>query len=313
VEALGKLVQALPGDLAAAVFVVLHVPSTGTSVLPSILSRAGALPAAHASDGDPIEHGRISVAPPDCHLLLEPDGVRVVRGPRENGHRPAIDPLFRSAARAFGRRVAGVILSGVLDDGTDGLRTIKLRGGVAVVQDPDDALYPAMPRSAIAHTRPDHVLPVAALASALVDLTHRLSDNDGRPEVGAMEPEDGSRGQLVPFVCPECGGTLAEADDGGVARYACHVGHAFSVDSLLALQSDALETALWTAMRALEERSMITRRVASRLSSQNRGSARRFERLAGESDEQAQLLRAVLENLESMPAAGRAADEALGV
>jgi two-component system chemotaxis response regulator CheB len=139
-----------------------------------------------------------------------------------------------------------------------------------------------------------------------------LSDNGGLAEAGAMEPEDASRGQLVPFVCPECGGTLAEADEGGVARYTCHTGHAFSVESLLDLHSQSLEAALWTAMRALEERSMMTRRVAQRLSSQNRGSARRFERLAGESDEQAQLLRAVLENLESMPAAGRAADEALG-
>jgi two-component system, chemotaxis family, protein-glutamate methylesterase/glutaminase len=149
VEALVGLAASLPAGLPAAVFVVLHVPTSGTSALPGILSRHGPLPAVHVKDGEPIEHGRIYVAPPDHHLLLRPGHVHLARGPRENGHRPAVDPLFRSAARDYATRVVGVVLSGTLDDGAAGLRAIKSRGGVAVVQDPGDALYPGMPTNAI--------------------------------------------------------------------------------------------------------------------------------------------------------------------
>src|SRR5207244_2427388 len=149
VEALATLVRGLPADLPAAVFVVLHVPPHGTSVLPQILTRAGRLPAKHAVDGEAIQAGRIYVAPPDHHLLVKPGYVRVAHGPRENGHRPAVDALFRTAARTYGHRVAGVVLTGVLDDGTAGLIAVKLRGGAALVQHPDDALYDGMPRSAL--------------------------------------------------------------------------------------------------------------------------------------------------------------------
>ncbi len=145
VETLRRLVSELPADFEASVAIVLHVLASGRSVLPAILDRAGPLPARHAADGDPIEPGTIVVAPPNCHLIVEGDRWRVTRGPRENGHRPAIDPLFRTAARAFGPRAIGVILSGALDDGTAGLRTIKICGGATLVQDPDEAQYPAMP------------------------------------------------------------------------------------------------------------------------------------------------------------------------
>ena len=161
VEALTELVRGLPVDLPASVFVSLHVPPHGTSMLPQILSRRGPLPAHHARDGEPIEPGRIYVAPPDLHLLIHQGVVRLSRGPRENGFRPAIDPLFRTAARWHGPRVVGVILSGTLDDGTAGLLAIKERGGFAVVQDPDDALFPGMPRNAMDVVHVDHVLPAS--------------------------------------------------------------------------------------------------------------------------------------------------------
>jgi two-component system, chemotaxis family, protein-glutamate methylesterase/glutaminase len=163
VEALIRLVASVPAQLPAAVFVVLHVPPSGTSALPDILGRSGPLPAGHVKDGEPIEHGRIYVAPPDHHLLLRPGHVHLARGPRENGHRPAVDPLFRSAAREYATRVVGMVLSGALDDGTAGLVASRARGGLAVVQDPADALYSGMPVNALHHVAVDHVLPATAM------------------------------------------------------------------------------------------------------------------------------------------------------
>ena len=155
VEALGQLIPLLPPDLPAAVFIVLHISSQGTSVLPNILNRAIAkrqknstLKAVHPQDGEPIVHGQIYVAPPDCHLLVKDGYIRLARGPKENSNRPAVDPLFRTAARAYGRRVVGVVLSGSLDDGTAGLMAVKQRGGVAIVQKPEEALYSGMPDNA---------------------------------------------------------------------------------------------------------------------------------------------------------------------
>ena len=175
VEALTTVVGRLPERLPAAVFVVLHVPSHGRSLLARVLGRHANLAVAGACDGDPVTPGRISVAPTDHHLMLSDGRVRVVRWPRENGHRPAIDVLFRSAASSYGPRVVGVLLSGLLDDGTSGLAAIKQRGGLAVVQDPADAMFPDMPRSALRNVDLDHVLPLDAIGPAL----GRLVDEGG--------------------------------------------------------------------------------------------------------------------------------------
>ena len=184
VEALAALAHALPAVFGAPILVVLHVPPTGTSVLPGILSRAGRLPAVHARDGETVEAGHIYVAPPDSHLLISGRLLQLTRGPRENGHRPAIDPLFRSAAASHKRRAAGVVLSGTLDDGTAGLFAIKQGGGATLVQDPAEALYGAMPASAIAYVQPDYVLPTAELADVLVRLTG--ASNGGRAKPGGV-------------------------------------------------------------------------------------------------------------------------------
>src|SRR5438874_5444198 len=187
VETLATLVSGLPAEFPAAIFVVLHLLPTGQSVLPEILDRAGPLPAATAESGETIDRGRIYVAPPDRHLLLLPGRVRLTNGPRENGHRPALDPLFRSAVRTYRQRVIAVVLSGSLDDGTAGLRLVKRLGGTTVAQDPEDALYPSMPASAVANEAADYVLPIADIAALLCELVDTpIEIVEGTP----FEPED---------------------------------------------------------------------------------------------------------------------------
>ena len=181
VVALQQIIEKLPGDLGAAVFVAVHFPKRGTSALPQILSRAGRLAAAHPTDGEPIVHGRIYVAPPGFHLLMNGGMVRLSRGPRVNGHRPAVDPMFRSAAVAFGSRVIGVVLSGSLDDGTSGLAAVKRRGGLALVQDPADAVFDSMPRSAIKHVRVDRVAPARELGKLIADCVADLVEGGTLP------------------------------------------------------------------------------------------------------------------------------------
>lgn len=180
VEALSRLVSDLPEDLPAAVFIVLHMGPHSTTALPHILARRTKLAVEHARDGEPIENGRIYVALPDRHLLVGRDTVRVSTGPKENGHRPAVDSLFRTAAAAYGPRVVGVVLSGSRDDGTAGLRAIHARGGLAVVQDPDEALFPGMPQSALAGDHPDFVVPVGEIGSLLSDLARKEPKPEGR-------------------------------------------------------------------------------------------------------------------------------------
>ena len=205
VEALLGLVGALPSDLDAAVGIAIHVPENPTSVLPGILSRNGHLPAEHANDGEPLCHGRIYVAPPGHHLLFKRRTVRAVNGPPENGHRPSVDPLFRTAARAHGRRVVGVILSGALDDGTAGLSTVKALGGAALVQDPKEALFAGMPTSALEHVDVDFVGSVEAIAAELVRRTAQLMHDtteekitEEGDELDAVEMDGGSAAPAAP-------------------------------------------------------------------------------------------------------------------
>jgi two-component system, chemotaxis family, protein-glutamate methylesterase/glutaminase len=307
VEALVELAASLPGDLSAAVFVVLHLPATGTSALPEILRRHGPLPAAHVRDSEPIQPGRIYVAPPDHHVLVRTGHVHLSRGPRENGHRPAIDPLFRSAAREYAARVIGVVLSGALDDGTAGLLAIKSRGGIAVVQNPEDALYPGMPGNALEHAQVDHVLAAASMGKLLTRLLANLAEPPADPaptgmrvevemEGFSMEAFEGHHpGRPSGFSCPDCHGVLWQIKDGGLERYRCRVGHAWSPESLLTQQSEALEAALWVALRSLEERAALARRLAE--PARRRGhaiTATRFEEQAAEAQQAARLVRNLL-------------------
>ncbi|KAB8335037.1 chemotaxis protein CheB [Scytonema tolypothrichoides VB-61278] len=309
VEALSYLVKNLPPDLNAAVFVVLHVPSHGTSVLPHILTRAGKLPASHAKDGEVIQLRRIYVAPPNYHLLVKPGHIHLTRGPRENGHRPAIDPLFRTAARTYGRRVVAVVLTGVLDDGTAGLRAVKMLNGVAVVQNPEDAMYSGMPRSAIENVDDiDHILPLSGIPDMLVNLANTPveGEEDAVPEVIEFESDlveldmnvlsnEARPGKPSTFGCPDCGGTLWELSEGGLLRFRCRTGHAYSAETLLAKQSDALEDALWVALRALEEKASLSSRMAKRMRDRNQLlSAQRLEEEVEDSQKRAEVIRDVL-------------------
>lgn len=315
VEALSQLVQLLPPDLPAALFIVLHITPDHTSALPAILGRNGALTAATAVDGEPIRSGRIYIAPPDHHLLVKHGYVRVTLGPRENGHRPAIDPLFRTAARAYRERVVGVVLSGSLDDGTAGLAAIKQRGGVALVQDPATAMYSGMPRSAIESVDIDGVLPIPAIAARLTELARQPIvatgvANGEDPESADLEMEsemaelnlealqDFERpGRPSVYTCPECHGTLWELHEGDVMRFRCRVGHAYTARTLLTQQSDSLESALWAALRALEETADLRKRLAERFSRRGHAiSAARFDRQSHEAQESAALVREVLMN-----------------
>ena len=286
VEALITLVGALPPDLPAAVFVALHT-SALPSALPRILSRAGPLPATAATDGAAIEAGAIYVAPAGHHLLLSRGHMHVVQGPRENGFRPAIDPLFRSAARASGPRVIVVVLSGLLDDGTAGLLTVKQRGGVAIVQDPEEALAPSMPRSALTYVAVDYTARLAEMGPLIANLAWQRSVGgdimpDETPAIayGADGPLDvvgEEEGTPAPFSCPECGGVLSEVRDSTLLRFRCQTGHRYSPQSVVAHQKDALDHALAAALTAVNERGLVLRRLAEEARSRRDApAARRF-------------------------------------
>jgi two-component system chemotaxis response regulator CheB len=266
-----------------------------------------------SSDGQAIEHGTVYVARPDHHLLVEEGRLRVVMGPKENRRRPAADALFRSAALAYGPRVVGVVLTGALDDGTAGLHAIKRRGGVAVVQDPEEADFPSMPRTAIENVDVDHVLRLADMPATLVRLAGEPAGPLPRParelvtevKMAAGDMEDvAALGRPSTYGCPECGGVLWEIDDQHLLRFRCRVGHAYGAESLLAEQDEGVEDALWAALRALEENTSLQQRVASRLRNQKQeGPARRVEERARAAERHAEQVRRLLGSLEK-PAVG---------
>jgi two-component system, chemotaxis family, protein-glutamate methylesterase/glutaminase len=307
IEALRELVGALPADFPGVVLVVLHVAPVGTSVLPQILTRAGALEAVHAEDGMKLRGGHIYVAPPDRHLLVAGGYVKLGRGPRVNGHRPAIDPLFTSAAHSYGEGAAGVVLSGVLDDGTAGLMVIKRHGGATFAQDPAEALYAAMPRSAIDFVAPDRVASAHELGVAIGELVQAAPPPPGTaatpaPAIGdrIVEVDRGASDRPQPGVptgltCPDCQGGIWESEDDGIVRLRCRVGHEYSAESFMLAQGDRVEMALWTALRTLEERAALHRRMASRLRARGSvGNAARFAQRADQCVEDAIVLRELL-------------------
>jgi two-component system chemotaxis response regulator CheB len=305
VQALQTVIGGLPRDFPAAVFVVLHIAPYGHSSMPAILTRAGSLPAAHAQDGEAIEAGRVYVAPPDYHLLVEPGRVRLSRAATENAQRPAVDVLFRSAAQAYAPRCVGVVLTGNLDDGTVGLAVVKKYGGVTVVQDPEEADYPSMPRSAITNVAVDHVLPLAAIAPLLRELAVEpvAEPWDPGPEGQGMkdelehgnDPEE--HGIPSDLTCPECGGSLRESRIDEVAHFRCRTGHAYAPETLLAKQGDVVDAALWAAVRALLENAALARRMERRLRTIGVAGQRmeeRYERRAREAERHAEVLRRLL-------------------
>lgn len=307
VQALCEVIGSLPPNLPASIFVVLHVAPHGQSALPAILSRSGCLPASHPSDGEPIQPGRIYVAPPDRHLLIDDSRILLSRNATENGHRPAVDVLFRTAARVYRQRVIAVVLTGNLDDGTAGLAMVKRYGGIAVVQDPKEADYPSMPASAIANVQVDHVLPLADIGPLLDELVRQPlppeSDSGLREEEGqeptAMREQleaDGSESGLASgFTCPECGGALFEKPGKKPLHFRCRTGHAYSPESLLAKQSETLESALWAALRSLEENAALARRMEVRLRERGGNKAgERYSKRAEDAEKHAAFLRSIL-------------------
>jgi two-component system, chemotaxis family, protein-glutamate methylesterase/glutaminase len=312
VQALTKLVSGLPGDLPAAVFIVLHISPNAPSMLPAILAREAHLSVAHAKDGERIERGKIYVAPPDMHLLLEGRHVKLVHGPKENLHRPSIDALFRSAARLAGPRVIGVVLTGALEDGKVGMRAIKQRGGITIVQNPTEAPFPSMPMSVMQAIKVDYSLPLREIAPVLSDLSRQTVEEEGRypvpddVEIEARIAEQRMEsdeliasierlGKISKLTCPDCHGALWEMHDQELLRYRCHVGHAFSAEALNDGQAQMLEVALWSAVRALEEQMMLAQRIGERARQANQlRAATRFEERAEEAKAHTSVIRQLL-------------------
>lgn len=277
VEALGALVAGLPSDLPAAVLVVLHLPRTGgAGLLPEILARASALPVHGAVDGAPLVPGTVVVAPPDRHLAVRDGRVVLSAGPRENGCRPAVDVLFRSAAHDLGSRVVGLVMTGHLDDGSAGLRAVVRHGGEAVVQDPEEAMFPGMPRNALEAVPGALTATLEELAAVVAELVHRPAPEVRPPAEAERDAAEvalglghaaGPRtsdhpGSPSAWSCPDCSGVLWEVQDGPLLRFRCRTGHAWSAESLLQEQDHGVDSALWLALRALEERHALSLRVA---------------------------------------------------
>jgi two-component system chemotaxis response regulator CheB len=312
-EPLRTLFAGLRADLPASVLVVLHIPATGGRTLPSILDRAGPLPAATAVDGERLKYGRVYVAPPDRHLMVAGGVVRLSRGPRQNGVRPAADPLFRSAALYAGPRVIGVVLSGMLDDAALGSATVERRGGFVIVQAPQECAYDSMPRSALTAT--EHAVPqpaakipvlITRLAGEEVEMRPAGQDRELHMEVSGLLADNLLVGtetrRYTGFTCPDCSGPLYPAREDKAESYDCLVGHRWSPRTLIEEQSTAVERALWLAIRSLDERARLTERLAE--AARKRGhelSAEEFKEAAKEAVQAADAIRRVANGLDPIP------------
>jgi two-component system chemotaxis response regulator CheB len=281
VSALESVVATLPPDFLHPVLVVLHLSPTGESLLPEILEHAGTLRAAAAVDGEPLEAGRIYVASPDRHLMVERDRVRVTRGPKENQFRPSVDVLFRSAAYYYGSGAIGVVLSGSLSDGSSGLWAIRRLGGIAVIQDPDEALYSSMPLNAMRRVDIDYALPAAEMGVLLtslvaepvrsepLDAAHYREDLKLDIDVAAADSAI-DRGimefaQPSVYTCPECHGVLFRIKEGRTDRFRCHTGHGFSTGALFTQMKEGAEAALWQAVKTLQESGALLAEVTGKM------------------------------------------------
>jgi two-component system, chemotaxis family, protein-glutamate methylesterase/glutaminase len=312
IEPIRTILRHLPADFPGSLFVVVHTSPNAPGVLNAIFDSAGPLPAADAQHGERIRPGRVYVARPDHHLIIEPGRIRLTRGPKENRFRPAVDPLFRSAAQTYGPRVVGIVLSGGLDDGTSGLQTIKQLGGTAVVQDPGEAWAPSMPQSALHHVNVDHVVRMDEIAPLLVRLASMPADvqegglavpEEVKIEVdiaGANEAKEAGvfrLGDPSKYACPECHGVLLELKDRAPLRFRCHTGHAYTLESLLSEMDDVIEDSLWNAIRALEERAMLMRQAGEHVRATHTDGDNDFMARAAQEQRRADLVRqAVLED-----------------
>lgn len=314
IKALGAIVGKLPPDIKAAVFIVQHLGPNSPKILPRILRDVGSLPTCHPADGEEFQKGRIYVAQPDYHLLIEGARVRVVRGPQENRFRPAIDALFRSAARSYGPRVVGVLLTGNLDDGIVGLQAIKKRGGLVIVQDPDEAEYPSMPRNALKYAEVDYCVPLSGVAPVLLRLidepASRAEEYDV-PEAMEFESKIAEQqlntkqfldkveeiGMRTSYTCPECNGSIWQIGKESPLRFRCHVGHSFTAGPFQIEQTNFIERTLWSVVKALEEKVTLTRQVAARLRTEAKtNDAERYEAYADNVDKEVGVVRDLILN-----------------
>lgn len=312
IDALRYLASALPARFDAAILVAMHLAEDFPSGLEQVLTRSGVLPARFAQGGEKIENGQIYIAPPRWHLLLNADQrLELGRGPRENRARPAIDPMFRSVALCCGPRAIGVVLSGMLGDGAAGLLALKQCGGVTVVQEPADAAFSEMPMQALQRTRPDHVAALAALPALLKKLVQQPAGKpvpvpdrlrfeveiarSGRSKMSEMD-RIGRRSVLA---CPDCHGVMWEIDEGELVRYRCHVGHAYTAESMRSAIDENLARALGSALRALDERVAIAEKLRdSAAANQHRKSVELWQHRVDEAQREADIIRESLINLE---------------
>lgn len=307
IEAIRRLLAGLPADLPATIFCVVHTGTSDAKLLARAIGERSALPVTVAQERERYVRGRAYVAPSDHHLLVGEDHIHIRRGPTENGSRPAIDPLFRSAATTCTTRVIGVLLTGLLNDGTAGLRAIKNCGGIAVVQDPADAEFDPMPRSAIRRVDVDHLCPLEEMPALLADLSAearpppveasediRMEALIAAQEVPRMEEEWSPSGTISPITCPECHGTMQEIHDGELVRYRCHTGHAFTLEVLGTAQAEAWERALYSAYGLQQERAILLRRMADQARRRGSRESTYLEDRARSYSEGAELLRRLI-------------------